>query len=63
MKKIDMKDLINYHDVVRIVESQRRNSPKMIKFVEDELKEKSLNKIREELRKLKNGMQRNDTTI
>lgn len=48
-------DLINYHDVVKIVEDQRRNSPKMVNYIVDELKEKALNKIRIELRKLKNA--------
>lgn len=47
------KDLVNYHDVVKIVEQQRNDSPKMVVRAEDEKLEKALNKIRDGLRTLK----------
>jgi hypothetical protein len=50
------KDLINYHDVVKIIERQRPPyNPKMVVIYEDQVVEKVLNKIRTDLRKLKKG--------
>ncbi len=47
------KDHVSYHDVVKIVEQERYESPKMVLPFNEREKEKALNKIRDGLRKLK----------
>lgn len=47
------KDLVNYHEVVKIVEQERFDSPKMVMPLAETKLEKALNKIRDGLRTLK----------
>ena len=55
-KVIPVKDVLNYHDVVALVESLRPPyNPKMVLKHDDAIAEKLLNKMRNGLRKLKKG--------
>jgi hypothetical protein len=48
-------DLVNYHDVVKIIESYRPNNVKMVVIHDEMIIEKVLNKIRTDLKILKKG--------
>lgn len=48
-------DLVNYHDVVKIIENHRPHNVKMVVIHDDQIIEKVLNKIRTDLKILKKG--------
>jgi hypothetical protein len=54
-KTTGLTDLVNYHDVVKIIESYRPNNPKMVVIEREQIIEKVLNKIRIDLKILKKG--------